>query len=116
MSAYLRKARPDLEDIRYVFVQNTYDGYIEQADNSTYIDKEVKKPDVVAVLNSGFIFYDSWNKTIPYLLRHPNVPLIFTEYQKPDSELNLQKIRSLGKYCIMIIVPLLQTQSLLIFH
>jgi hypothetical protein len=86
-----------------MFVQDTYDAYIEKIENSTNIDKDVQKPDVVAVLNCGFIFYDSWNKTIPYLLRHPNVPLIFTEYQKQDSENNLKKIRSLGKSWMMII-------------
>ena len=87
--------------MRYVFVQDTYDGYAESISNimSKGNDKFIK-PDIVAVLNCGFIFYSSWDKSIPYLLKYPEVPLIFTEYYEEDSKYNLQKVDSLGiHYC-----------------
>ena len=36
-------------------------------------------------------------KSIPYLLKYPEVPLIFTEYYEEDSKYNLEKVDSLGK-------------------
>ena len=91
----LRDLKPDIDDIRYVFIQDTYDGYVEK--NSKTSNNKFIKPDAVAVLNCGFIFYSSWDKSIPYLLKYPEVPLIFTEYYEEDSKYNLHKVDSLGK-------------------
>ena len=101
VSKYLRYARPDLEDIRYVFVQDTYHGYIEGNGRSKKGSKrQIIKPDVVSALNCGFIFYSSWDDSIPSLLKFPEVPLVFSEYYEEDSKLNLQKIDSLGKLLV----------------
>ena len=93
--------RPDIDDIRYVLVQDTYDGYVENNSNKTpKTNNNFIRPDIVAVLNCGFIFYSSWDKSIPYLLKYPEVPLIFTEYYEEDSKYNLEKVDSIGKdYC-----------------
>ena len=96
-SEYLQKARPELDDIRYVFVQDTYDSFVENCDNRNYKYKDLVQPDFIAILNCGFIFYDSWNKSIPYLFKFPNTPVIFTEYQRQDAESNLEKVKTLGK-------------------
>ena len=102
VSSHLRDSRPDIDDIRYVFIQNTYDGYVENSTNKMLKSNcSFIRPDIVAVLNCGFIFYSSWDKSIPYLLKHPEVPLIFTEYYEEDSKLNLQKVDSLGRYLTM---------------
>ena len=94
----LRELRPDIDDIRYVLIQDTYDGYVENNSNKTpKANSNFIRPDIVAVLNCGFIFYSSWDKSIPYLLKYPEVPLIFTEYYEEDSKYNLQKVDSLGK-------------------
>lgn len=85
MSEHLKKVRPDLR-IRYSFVHNTYDGYMAVCDH---------KPDVVAALNCGFIFYSSWDPSIPAMIKYPDVPLVFTEYYLEDAVLNLQKVDSL---------------------
>ena len=83
--------------MRYVFVQDTYDGFAESISNIKLKGNgKFIKPDIVAVLNCGFIFYSSWDKSIPYLLKYPEVPLIFTEYYEEDSKYNLQKVDSLG--------------------
>ena len=86
-----------MDDIRYVFVQDTYEGYVEKSSSKKPESCTFIRPDIVAVLNCGFIFYSSWDKSIPYLLKYPEVPLIFTEYYEEDSKLNLQKVDSLGK-------------------
>ena len=57
---------------RYTFVHNTYDGYMLGAGAS--------KPDLVAAFNCGFIFYQSWDSSIPPMIKYPDVPLVFTEY------------------------------------
>ena len=85
-----------MEDIRYLFVQDTYDGYSESTNTKKSYNCGFIRPDIVAVLNCGFIFYSSWDKSIPNLLKYPEVPLIFTEYYEEDCKLNLQKIDSLG--------------------
>ena len=85
-----------MEDIRYLFVQDTYDGYSESNNTKKSYNCGFIRPDIVAVLNCGFIFYSSWDKSIPNLLKYPEVPLIFTEYYEEDCKLNLQKIDSLG--------------------
>ena len=85
-----------MEDIRYSFVQDTYDGYSESTNTKKSYNCGFIRPDIVAVLNCGFIFYSSWDKSIPNLLKYPEVPLIFTEYYEEDCKLNLQKIDSLG--------------------
>ena len=95
---HLRDSRPDIDDIRYVFIQDTYDGYVGNNTNKMpKVNCSFIRPDIVAVLNCGFIFYSSWDKSIPYLLKYPEVPLIFTEYYEEDSRYNLQKVDSLGK-------------------
>ena len=92
----MRALKPDMEDIRYLFVQDTYDGYSKSANTKKPYNCGFIRPDIVAVLNCGFIFYSSWDKSIPHLLEYPEVPLIFTEYYEEDCKLNLQKIDSLG--------------------
>ena len=58
-------------------------------------DRLKPPPDVVATLNSGFIFYPSWDASIPVMLRRPGVPLVFTEYYQQDCQLDLEKIQDL---------------------
>eukprot|EP00094_Tigriopus_californicus_P009383 TCALIF_09048-PA protein Name:"Protein of unknown function" AED:0.16 eAED:0.32 QI:0/0.57/0.37/1/0.85/0.75/8/0/553 len=76
----------------------------ELRDDSTYHDfvnsKAAKKakvawPDAISALNCGFIFYQSWDASIPSMLRSPGVPLIFTEYYLQDCQLNLDKVDDL---------------------
>ena len=98
VSNYLRQARPDLEYIRYIFISSTYEDYAEGTVENNNPRWNFIKPDLVAVLNCGFIFYDSWDKSIPYLLKYPDVPLIFTEYQEQDASSNLTKVKRLCKY------------------
>ena len=81
----LKAKRPALK-IRYSLVHNTYDGFMVVCR---------QKPDVVAALNCGFIFYPSWDSSIPAMIKYPGVPLVFTEYYLEDAQLNLQKIDSL---------------------
>ena len=85
-----------MKDIRYLFVQDTYDRYSKSANTKKLYNCGFIRPDIVAVLNCGFIFYSSWDNSIPHLLEYPEVPLIFTEYYEEDCKLNLQKIDSLG--------------------
>ena len=57
---HLRETRLDFDDMRYVFVQDTYDGYAESISNiMSKGNVKFIKPDIVAVLNCGFIFYSS---------------------------------------------------------
>ena len=102
VSQYLQKARPEFRDIRYVFVKDTYDSFLEKHEqgNSTY--NEFISPDLITILNCGFIFYDSWNASIPHLFKFPNIPVIFTEYHEKDAESNLQKVKALGKVIILL--------------
>ena len=102
VSKYLRKARPELIDIRYVFVKDTYDSFLENHEQDSCKHNEFISPDLIAILNCGFIFYDSWNASIPHLFKFPNVPVIFTEYHQKDAESNLQKIKALGKIIILL--------------
>ena len=104
VSNYLRGVRPDLEYIRYIFISSTYEDYAEEKVENNNPSWKFIKPDVVAVLNCGFIFYDSWDKSIPYLLKHPKVPLIFTEYQEQDASSNLTKVKRLCKYFWIIFI------------
>lgn len=84
-SPYLQAVRPDLK-IRYTFVHNTYDGYMD-------VSCKVK-PDLVAAFNCGFIFYTSWDPSLPSMIKYADVPLVFTEYYQEDCGLNLQKVDS----------------------
>ena len=97
ISEYLKRSRPDLKDIRYTFVQNTYDNFVESNGQGKNECEDLISPDLIAILNCGFIFYDSWNQSIPYLFKFQNIPVIFTEYHRKDSESNLQKVEALGK-------------------
>ena len=45
-------------------------------------------------LNCGFIFYNEWDRSLPSLIKYPDVPLIFTEYYEEDCKLDLQKLDS----------------------
>ena len=38
------------------------------------------EPDLVAALNCGFIFYNSWDSSLDPMLRRSGAPLVFTEY------------------------------------
>ena len=99
----MKALKPDMEDIRYLFVQDTYDGYSKSTNTKKPYNCGFIRPDIVAVLNCGFIFYSSWDISIPHLLEYPEVPLIFTEYYEEDCKLNLQKIDSLGSILFNII-------------
>ena len=57
----LSEQRPDLS-IRYSFVKQTYHSYVNKR-------KQFIKPDAVAALNCGFIFYQSWDASIPAMLK-----------------------------------------------
>ena len=50
--------------VRYVFVKDTYHGYAAKKNRKKFL-----KPDVVAALNCGFIFYQSWDSSIPAMLQ-----------------------------------------------
>ena len=102
VSKYLRKVRPELIDIRYVFERATYDSFLENHEKDNSIYSEFISPDLIAILNCGFIFYDSWNVSIPHLFKFPNVPVIFTEYHEKDAESNLQKVKAFGKIIILL--------------
>ena len=87
----MAKARPEL-DVRYSFHKATYHAFAA--------DKAVKKaglakPDVVTALNCGFIFYKTWDASVPAMLKWAGVPLVFTEYYLQDAELNLEKVDDL---------------------
>ena len=60
-SPYLAAARPDLT-VDYSFVSASYHDYA--GDRTKFV-----KPDCVAALNCGFIFYKSWDKSIPEMLK-----------------------------------------------
>ena len=53
-------------------MHNTYDGYMD-------VSCKVK-PDLVAAFNCGFIFYTSWDPSLPPMIKYADVPLVFTEY------------------------------------
>ena len=52
-------------------------------------------PDLVTAFNCGFIFYTSWDPSLPSMIKYADVPLVFTEYYHEDCGLNLQKVDSL---------------------
>ncbi|XP_059086814.1 uncharacterized protein LOC131883372 [Tigriopus californicus] len=90
-TGHLRTLRPDLT-IRYCFFKATYHDFV----NSKAAKKaKVAWPDAISALNCGFIFYQSWDASIPSMLRSPGVPLIFTEYYLQDCQLNLDKVDDL---------------------
>ena len=40
-----------------------------------------------------YFVFQSWDESIPAMLRQPEVPLVFTEYYEEDCQLNLCKVR-----------------------
>lgn len=91
ISDHLKRLRPELS-IRYCFFKSSYHDFV----NSKAAKKaKVIWPDAISALNCGFIFYQSWNASIPSMLRSPGVPLIFTEYYLQDCQLNLDKVDDL---------------------
>ena len=59
--------------------------------------KAFKKPDLIACFNCGFHEFEgennTWNKSLQFLVRDRNVPLIFTSYTSSEAikDLNLIK-------------------------
>ena len=62
--------------IGFRFVRSEYKSY---ASSKGYLI-----PDCVAALNCGFVFYKSWDASIPAMLKNKGVPLVFTEYYLED--------------------------------
>ena len=65
-SPQLSRSRPDLK-IRYSFVKPTYHEYAATAGQKK--KNKFVRPDCVAALNCGFIFYQSWDPSIPPMLK-----------------------------------------------
>lgn len=63
--------------VRYDFVLGSYDAYA--ADRDSFVE-----PDCVCAFNCGFIFYPSWDASIPAMIGTRGVPLVFTEYYLED--------------------------------
>ena len=81
----MKSSRPDLT-IRFSFHKASYHDVAL---------RKLPKPDCVSALNCGFIFYRSWDASIPYMLKWPGVPLVFSEYYMQDCEANLEKVDEL---------------------
>ena len=71
--------------IKFVMVKADYRSYAKS--------KQFKEPDLVAALNCGFIFYNSWDSSLDPMLRPSGAPLVFTEYYQQDCQLNLEKLQ-----------------------
>ena len=83
------------------------------------------EPDLVAALNCGFIFYNSWDSSLDPMLRRSGAPLVFTEYylqvrppsgqtiqdsfffyiHPQDCQLNLEKVQKNTKKAVTEILP-----------
>ena len=55
------------------------------------------RPDVIVAYNCGFHEFlnsdrDSWLPTIPYLVKHKNVPLVITSYTETEAEVDVRRI------------------------
>ena len=72
--------------IRYVLVDKYYQEY---AKNNSYIE-----PDFVVALDCGFKFYPSWKKALPQMVRKSGAALIFTEFNQPDCQDNLDLVQN----------------------
>ena len=99
-SDHLKWARGDSISARYIFVNKPYHEWQERKNS----DPQITKPDAVLALNCGFIFYKEWDKTLPSLIKYPNVPLVFTEYYEEDCKLDLQKMDSIVEDEIEIVL------------
>jgi len=82
----LAEIRPNVK-VRYVFKAGEYHK----------VARKIGKADLVVALNCGFIFYRSWDESIPPMLK---APLAFTEYYEEDCKANLDKVRRRGKFLI----------------
>ena len=71
--------------IRYVLVDKYYQDY---AKNNSYIE-----PDFVVALDCGFKFYPSWKKALPQMVRKSGAAMIFTEFNQPDCQDNLDLVQ-----------------------
>ena len=58
MSSALKKLRPDLI-VRYIFEQTDYHVFMTSSNCNS------KRPDIVAALNCGFVFYKQWDASLP---------------------------------------------------
>ena len=58
MSSALTKLRPDLI-VRYIFEQTDYHVFMTSSNCNS------KRPDIVAALNCGFVFYKEWDASLP---------------------------------------------------
>ena len=56
--------RPDTT-VRYVFVQKDYKSFMDS------FECNAKKPDIVAALNCGFVFYKEWDESLPSMVNQP---------------------------------------------
>ncbi len=64
--------------MRYVFKRRSYQEACGEG--------KVPRADLVVALNCGFVFYESWDASIPLMLSRPGVPLVFTEYYLEDCQ------------------------------
>ena len=58
MSSALAGIRPETS-IRYLFVETDYKAFMNT------FECNVKRPDIVAALNCGFVFYSQWDPSLP---------------------------------------------------
>jgi len=61
--------------------------YEEYARSQAY-----QEPNLVVALNCGFILYNSWAASIPWMLRKDGCPMVFTEYYLSDAQDNLDLV------------------------
>jgi hypothetical protein len=66
MSSTLTEHRPEAT-IRYLFVDTDYHDFM------TSFDCNVKRPDIVAALNCGFVFYKEWDSSLSDMVTQPNL-------------------------------------------
>ncbi|QQP39221.1 Putative LOC101449370, partial [Caligus rogercresseyi] len=69
------------------------------------------EPDVVVALDCGFKFYPSWRASLPAMLRPSGAPLIFTEFNLPDTRDNLSLLKSCVPGAVVKIEPRMNSYS-----
>ncbi|XP_040565377.1 uncharacterized protein [Lepeophtheirus salmonis] len=95
-SEYLKTCRPNLNQ-NFHFYKMDYEEFYNKKGKSCPL------PDLVAVLNCGFVFYSSWDASIPLMISRGS-SLLFTEYYLEDAEFNLEKIEELWEEELNIIM------------
>jgi len=96
-SAAAQKEKPELE-MKYTFEPPMlYQDY--------NLSPKYTRPDIIAALDCGFKFYPTWDPCIPTLVDNSGAPLIFTEFNLPDTKDNLTKVEKLVGNLDTVIPP-----------